>query len=67
MAKTKQLLNEVSSIQDDMLDADYRFEKWKANRERVSSKTQDSTVVLTELFKSFGEIFSPKEGGSYEI
>ncbi len=67
MSKTKQLLNGQPSVQDDMLDADYRFEQWNANRERVSLKTQDSTVVLTELFKSFGEIFSPKEGGRYEV
>lgn len=67
MSKTKQLLNEQPSIHDEMLDADYKFEQWNANRERVSSRTQDSTVVLTELFKSFGEIFSPKEGGRYEV
>jgi len=63
MGKSKELFNQQreSEIQNDpFLDDDYQYNQWKKSRERdvVSSRTLDATEVLTDLFKSFGEIFT---------
>jgi len=51
MSKSKQMFTEMRD----------QVQEWES-RERVSSKTQDSTLILNELFSYFGEIFSDYEG-----
>ena len=60
MSKSKQMFTEMreQEIENEFLDDDYRVQEFKS-RERVSSKTLDATQPLIELFKTFGEIFSP--------
>ena len=46
-------------IENEFLDDEYRVREFKSREREVSSKTLDATEPLIELFKSFGEIFSP--------
>jgi len=63
MSKSKQMFTEMREQESDdqYLDDTYQVQEWES-RERVSSKTQDSTLILNELFSYFGEIFSDYEG-----
>lgn len=61
MSRIKELLEDEHNISISHIDDEYRYEQYNAReREIVSSRTlevDDSTNVLTELFKSFADIF----------
>lgn len=61
MSRIKELLEDEHNIAISHIDDEYRYEQYNAReREIVSSRTlevDDSTNVLTELFKSFADIF----------
>lgn len=66
MSKSKQMFTEMreQEIDDQYLDDTYQVQEWEwKSRERVSSKTQSdrTTLILNDLFSSFGEIFSDYE------
>lgn len=61
MGRMKELFSDMreDDLHDRYLDDEYQEQEWRS-RERVSSKTQTS-IILNELFSSFGEIFSASE------
>ena len=64
MSKSKEMFTEESELNQDhdsYLDDSYRSEQWMSEIKQKKNHTQTSEVdVLNDLFKSYGEIFSPK-------
>jgi hypothetical protein len=64
MSKSKEMFTEESELNQDhdsYLDDSYRSEQWMSEIKQKKNHTQTSAVdVLNDLFKSYGEIFSPK-------
>ena len=53
--------SELNQDHDSYLDDSYRSEQWMSEIKQKKNHTQTSAVdVLNDLFKSYGEIFSPK-------
>jgi hypothetical protein len=64
MSKSKQMFmeeREQNQDHDSYLDDSYRSELWMSQIKQKKNHTQTSAAdVLNDLFKSYGEIFSPK-------
>jgi hypothetical protein len=64
MSKSKEMFTEERELNQDhdsYLDDSYRSELWMSQIKEKKNHTQTSAVdVLNDLFKSYGEIFSPK-------
>ena len=63
MGKSKQLLmsQREQEAHDNYRDDEYRYHQWMSHLQETSQSTisNNPTEVLNDLFKTFGEIFSP--------
>jgi len=59
MAKTKQMFEQMQEAElNEHLDDEYQFNKWMQEIHQVkNTNPKDAVEVMTELFRSFGEIF----------
>ena len=59
MGKTKELLEHELNFQNEYLDDTFRVREWQS-RERENDNKVDVTEILTDLFESFGRIYTNK-------
>ena len=59
MGKTKELLEEELSFQNEYIDDQFRVREWQS-RERENENKIDATQMLKDLFKTFEKIYTNK-------